>query len=145
MKKQTKTLIKKVLLWLVLGYVFGYLAGAIVIIFYEGLGIDPLIYLFGIIFSGILLAMTGPLFLLMVFLWTKWVKKSPSIDKNWGLVILFSLIFALINGFAFWLFTGREVLDFHPAFFLTSFFGGLAGALIPRVVVKSLRPGRLLD
>jgi|SRR5690606_14424367 len=147
MKIETKTLLKKIGLWLILAYVFGYFTGfGMMVAFLEGFDYLEL-FLIGFIFSGLLTAITGPIFILLVFLWLRWIKKNPALDKNWTGIILFSLCFGGINGGVLNLIIGENLkflLGPDSLFFIIGFLGGFVGVLLPRILIPSLRPGNLL-
>ncbi len=171
MKVFNKKNLPKIGMWLASTYIWGYLGGALVISVPVALSIllgesyefpSPSdTYYIGLRISFNFLIVMAPVFLISLWMWLKIAKNHPKLETSWGGVIKFTLLMGSISG----LFLGLGLWDFrtiyhHPLkvfyalknfnlssfllYFLVGFFGGWLGTLMPRILIKKLRPGRFL-
>lgn len=109
-------------------------------------------YLFGLLIAVQFLWFIGPIFLLLSTVWIVIGHKKPKLDESWRNIFFFCLFIGIIGLILTYLMNWyaqslHSTLEDKVAllFFIQSFFfGSWFGTLLPRILVKSLKPGKLI-
>jgi hypothetical protein len=133
--------LKKILIWWFFAAIFGYLSGAVYVTLVEGFDIE--VYIFGFWIAGMLAIFMLPIFSALAALWVWLSCKYKGFDKKSGLVFIFSILIGLIAAVVLTLLLDGN-FNSDGFVFITGFFGGFGGTFFPRLIFKSLKPGKLI-
>lgn len=143
-------MIKKIFLWLVLGYILAYLCLSILLTYHEGFELGLYGEFLPISFSIFILLI--PFLLLSIAIWRWLNRKYPTLDETWWKFGLFLIVLSfLAERLAFFLIIYAVAVaslmplefQFNVELFILTFPPIFLGLLLPRILIKSLRPGNL--
>jgi len=140
------TVREKCLIWLIAGYFFAYLTAFFVFNLFSKLAffseISLRFYSLGFIASLVIMLFLIPLFVILALLWSWGVRRFPHLDDFWLPTIIFSFIIAsACLLLVYLLFIDGAHFTWGVA--LIVFSSGFFGSLLPRILIKFLRPGNL--
>ena len=139
--------IKKIALWFIGAYFFGYIVGALFVSILWGP--HPYLYLVGLSFSLVYTATSaGPIFLLMLIPYYLFNKRL-NIKESYVDITVLALIVATTSSIAmpiaqYFLSGTYQPMDkLDILAYGTLFLGTFFGIVLPRVIFKQLKPGKI--